>query len=207
MTDGKNFVQFNSDRQYGQNQYATGYIKGDNGKPPLGKGLRWIINKTNYHDTKIHKDDEVRFDLRWNFYKLLLMLGLDDHAENMVSTIKDFGELRSSDPSHYEYLLACYGFVCTDLEVPDHYNGHFSSHGDKMYQYRDKWIESGIPWFHGVVCYTLAISVYPREIGNTKNGWVCPSDWVIQNYTDGKKLQECMADHTLIHTETMLKWG
>lgn len=196
MTNSSNsdFVLFNEQQQFGQTQYASRYIEGKDGRPNLGCGLRWAGDFFNYHTIRIHKDDVMRFDLRFRVYTALKELGMDDHLSNMLSKILEYGESRMSDPSHYDYLEYFYSTVCSNLCEPDVYKGNFSSSGDKMYQYRDRWERAGVPWFHGVVCYMLMDSVYPNTVRQTNAGWIDPAQWVIDNYKTGLCLYAAMIE-------------
>jgi len=55
--------------------------------------------------------------------------------------------------------------------------GIVSAHGDKCYQYKNKWLEAGIPFFYGVAIYFLT---YTKEIGDIPK--YESSQWVIDNY-------------------------
>lgn len=196
--DLKDYVEFNANREFGQTQYASAYIDGDISRPNLGHGLRFINNDgRSYHGWFIHKDDAERFRIRINFYKALMAYGTSSQIVEFTQVIEEHGDIRAADPSHYDYLSHFYAHICEILDVRDHYNGSFSSNGDKMSQYRDVWEKAGIPWFHGAVCYMLMDSVYTKEVRTTPNGWVDPAKWVIDNYRGGHNLSRGMIENNI----------
>ena len=90
--------------------------------------------------------------------------------------------------SHYawleENLDAFFISLGMDIERYGNARGWNIAHGDKCYQYRDRWAQHGIPFPHGVAIYYLTYtSQYGKESRETDNGWVAPCDWVIDNYT------------------------
>lgn len=191
----EDYVEFNKDGKLGQNQYASRYIDGRHSSPNLGNGLRFIGDTRNYHDIKIHKDDVARFEVRCLVYKTLIWNGMWEQASLLVDKVIKYGESHLGDPSHYDYLTYFYSKVCENLGVEDRYMGAFTSNGDKMYQYRDRWEKAGVPWFHATVCYLLMDSVYHHEVRDTPNGWVDPAQWVIDNYKSGHNLFRGMIEN------------
>lgn len=59
------YKPFNETREFGQNQYASRYITGTDGKPNLGEGLRFKGDVSDYHSLYIHQDDEEEFRKRF----------------------------------------------------------------------------------------------------------------------------------------------
>jgi hypothetical protein len=60
-----NFGDFARNQVGMQCQYASHYLRGLDGYPNLGTGLRFTNDKTgNYHDILIHKDDAILFKER-----------------------------------------------------------------------------------------------------------------------------------------------
>jgi len=63
------------------------------------------------------------------------------------------------------------------------YCGIISAHGDKCYSYRAIWHSYNIPFEHGIAIYLLSYCFpFSEEVRNTKNGWVKPDQWVVNNY-------------------------
>lgn len=55
--------------------------------------------------------------------------------------------------------------------------------GDKIYQYKYKFEKNNIPFFHGVAMYLmLDFPPYSSQVRETQNGFISPSDWIIENY-------------------------
>lgn len=66
---------------------------------------------------------------------------------------------------------------------PGAHVGSASAHGDKCSQYRENWLQNGIPFPHGAALYLLTYErPYSLEARQTPNGWVPPGDWVVTNY-------------------------
>lgn len=60
--------------------------------------------------------------------------------------------------------------------------GMISSHGDKVYGYREQFKKAGLPFNYGVAIYLLTyMHPWSDEVRETKNGWVAPCDWVVAN--------------------------
>lgn len=60
--------------------------------------------------------------------------------------------------------------------------GIITAHGDKMYGYRDQWEAAGLHFAHGcAICMLTYCSPYGNEVRETKEGWIAPGDWVVQN--------------------------
>ena len=69
-----NFGDFARKELNMQCQYASHYLRGLNGYPDLGKGLRFTNGKTgNYHEICIHKDDALVFKKRMGEYNKKLL--------------------------------------------------------------------------------------------------------------------------------------
>lgn len=86
--------------------------------------------------------------------------------------------------NHYKYL---------DLVLPDFFKkvginwdwnaDIVGAHGDKGYGYKDKWEKHRIPFHKGMAVYLMTYCrPYAKEVRETEQGWVDPSDWVIENY-------------------------
>lgn len=56
-------------------------------------------------------------------------------------------------------------------------SGLVDAHGDKTDQYRDRWEEAGVPYFHGALIYLLT---FTDQLGDTPKHQSC--EWVIENY-------------------------
>lgn len=61
--------------------------------------------------------------------------------------------------------------------------GIISAHGDKVYQYKKYWEESGVPFYHGAAIYLLT---YTKELGETPKH--LSNQWVVDNYQRYKSL-------------------
>lgn len=93
--------------------------------------------------------------------------------------------------SHYDYLDRTFPSFLKKLGInfEDRCPGIIVSHGDKCYAYEGKWEENNISFEHGVSLYLLTyLRPWSEEVRETKNGWVDPSDWVINNYEKFKDL-------------------
>ena len=100
--------------------------------------------------------------------------------------------------SHYHFLEEHFDTILSRMgkhDVVGKY-GSFVSSGDKYRQYQDKWGKANIPYFHGAAMYHLMEMFYLDEIRQTKNGWVDPWQWVIDNYNSGHTLSQYMNDLT-----------
>lgn len=99
--------------------------------------------------------------------------------------------------SHYKWLDKYLPVFFAKLNIiPNHpasTAGIISAHGDKCYTYRDKWEKAGVHFFHGVAIYLCSyLNRYSDEVRDTPNGWVDPSQWVIDNYREGHKFAELL---------------
>lgn len=96
--------------------------------------------------------------------------------------------------SHYDWLAENLQDFYKKLNI-DSGNRSIIAHGDKCYGYRDKWNEANIPFPHGVAIYLLTYEKpFDKESRNTKNGWVDPWKWVIDNYKRFKPLLNEVGD-------------
>ena len=60
--------------------------------------------------------------------------------------------------------------------------GIITAHGDKCYSYRTTFEKAGISFPHGVAIYLLTYcNPFADEVRETKNGWVAPIDWIVEN--------------------------
>ncbi len=87
--------------------------------------------------------------------------------------------------SHYDWLGEHLTTFLTNLNFPypDQRTSWISAHGDKCYNYKQRWKEHGVPFDHGVAIYLLSYHrPYSVEVRETENGWVDPVTWVINNY-------------------------
>lgn len=85
--------------------------------------------------------------------------------------------------SHYEYLEKNFFVISSALGINAmQYNGMIVAHGDKADSFRTTFEDAGIHFYKGVAIYLLTyIKPYSDECRQTKNGWVDPGKWVIQN--------------------------
>jgi hypothetical protein len=86
--------------------------------------------------------------------------------------------------SHYKWLEIHLPSFFWNCGVPWQGNeGIITAHGDKCYSYRQKWLQAGIPFEHGVAVYLLTYCLpYSKEVRDTEKGWVAPNDWVEKHY-------------------------
>lgn len=93
--------------------------------------------------------------------------------------------------SHYTWLEVNFPTVLKNLGLDEHIkyvNSIISADGDKCYCYQHKWKLNNIPFSHGVALYLLTnIPPYDAEVRQTKNGWISPDNWVINNYDKFKQ--------------------
>ena len=89
----------------------------------------------------------------------------------------------ASRVNHYDWLdRNLSAFLQKNGVQPIAVEGIISADGDKCYGARKRWEENGIPFERGVAMYILSkFSPYSDEVRDTKDGWVDPFDWVIQN--------------------------
>ena len=79
------------------------------------------------------------------------------------SYLKDFFKILNLDPNLTESII-----------VAD---------GDKCQLYKKIWKDCRIPYKHGVAMYLITkFQPYCNEVRETKNGWVYPDSWVVNNY-------------------------
>ena len=87
--------------------------------------------------------------------------------------------------SHYKWLelyLPKFLKDCNVLGGWDANVGIIAAHGDKFYQYREQFAKAGLHFAHGCAIGLLTYcSPYSRESRETKNGWVAPVDWIVDN--------------------------
>lgn len=89
--------------------------------------------------------------------------------------------------NHYEFLDKYFDIFYTKFTGFTGGSGLLVSDGDKCSQYRQEWEDSGIPFSHGVAIYLLLKDEpYTNQVRETKDGWVCPAEWVIENYKQFK---------------------
>ena len=87
--------------------------------------------------------------------------------------------------NHYDWLDEHLPTFFKNVGVSFEKNaGIIVAHGDKCYQYRDRWEFEYIPFDHGVAIYLLSyVHPYADEVRETvDNTWVDPKEWVIANY-------------------------
>lgn len=85
--------------------------------------------------------------------------------------------------NHYKYaeehLLAFWEKL--GVEYPGG-RGILGAHGDKGSGYSWAWEKAGIPFHKGMMIYYLTyMRPFNQEVRETKNGWVDPGQWVIDN--------------------------
>lgn len=61
-------------------------------------------------------------------------------------------------------------------------HGNLTAHGDKGSCYEGKWARAGIHYFHGMAILLSSYDIHRNEVRDTKDGWVDPCQWVIDNY-------------------------
>jgi hypothetical protein len=88
--------------------------------------------------------------------------------------------------NHYKYLERVLPQFFEDCTVNGGWKanvGIIVSHGDKGYQYRDRWEEAGIEFPKAIAIYLLTYCApYAYEVRETETGWVDVGDWVVKNY-------------------------
>jgi len=96
--------------------------------------------------------------------------------------------------NHYVFLDRHFDTILTRMGREDmiRFRGNFSASGDKYYSYQDRWEKAGVPWFHGAAMYHLMELLYGNEVRDTRQGWVDPWRWVIDNYKSGHNLSQYM---------------
>lgn len=85
--------------------------------------------------------------------------------------------------NHYEYLERVLPDFFESVGLTwDLYPGIIGAHGDKCYSYRSQIEEAGMTFGQGVAIYMLTYcKPYSLESRETKNGWVAPIDWIVEN--------------------------
>lgn len=85
--------------------------------------------------------------------------------------------------SHYNYLEENLQKFFEANGVNWQYNkGIIVAHGDKCESYKQKWLSADIPFPQGVAIYLIAYNApFSAEVRDTKNGWVDPGQWVVDN--------------------------
>ena len=64
----------------------------------------------------------------------------------------------------------------------NHQRGIIVAHGDKGDGYKCRWESAGIPFAHAMCIYLLGYcQPFSSEVRETRNGWVDPCQWVIDN--------------------------
>jgi len=97
---------------------------------------------------------------------------------------KDIHGYDSKYRSHYAYLDAhLKEFLAkVDIDMDICCPGIIHCHGDKGYSYRDQWNKGELHFFHGMAIYLLTyLRPFSDEVRETKDGWVDPSRWVLEN--------------------------
>jgi hypothetical protein len=88
--------------------------------------------------------------------------------------------------NHYEWLEENFPNFLSKLGLEEqikYSNAIITADGDKCYGYKFVWENNGIPFVHGCAIYLISkIYPYSEEVRETKNGFVAPSVWVINNY-------------------------
>ncbi len=89
--------------------------------------------------------------------------------------------------NHYTWLDSHFDQFLDNMKHPRHgesFNGMIVAHGDKCYGYKPDWAQVGIPFEHGVAMYLLTyLHPWSSEVRETKDRWVDPWVWVIENYS------------------------
>jgi len=86
--------------------------------------------------------------------------------------------------NHYDWLRENLPHILDNLSInPSWSEGLITGHGDKCDGYKERWEQHGIPFPHGVAYYLLTrIEPWSEEVRQTKDGWVDPGEWVLDNY-------------------------
>lgn len=81
-------------------------------------------------------------------------------------------------------FLGNLGIDCLDKG----YSGIIIAHGDKCEQYKKRWEDAGVPYYHGACLYLLSHSFTPwcHTVRKTPKGWIDPCQWVIDHYSEFK---------------------
>lgn len=62
-------------------------------------------------------------------------------------------------------------------------DGLIVAHGDKGYQYKDRWAAEGVPFNQGMAIYLLTYLLpWSYSVRETNEGWVDPCEWVVKHY-------------------------
>ena len=85
--------------------------------------------------------------------------------------------------NHYEYLERVLPDFFESVGLTwDLYIGIIVAHGDKCYSFRVRFELAGLTFGQGVAIYLLTYcKPFSLESRETKDGWVSPFDWVIDN--------------------------
>lgn len=86
--------------------------------------------------------------------------------------------------NHYKYLDKYLADFFRSIGLTkDQWIGMSGAHGDKCYQYKEKWANAGIEFPHGAAIY-LASYCYPFSEETRNPGQPHVSDWVISKYSE-----------------------
>jgi len=86
--------------------------------------------------------------------------------------------------NHYKYLERHLPEIFEKVGINWDWNkGIISAHGDKGYGYKNLWKEAEIEFPHAMAIYLISYcKPYSEEVRNTKDGWIKPDQWVVDNY-------------------------
>ena len=93
-------------------------------------------------------------------------------------------ECPSLRPMWFTWLERNFGTFIERLDIDRSFaSGAIVCDGDKCGSFKYQWEEANIPFEKGVAMYLITkMSPYIDEVRDTKNGWVDPGTWVVDNY-------------------------
>lgn len=90
---------------------------------------------------------------------------------------------------HYSFLYSYMQRFLDKLGIKEDPAKMISEVGFQCDLYKKEWKEKGIPFEEGALVYMLTFfSPYKSAVRHTLNGFVKPSDWVMQNYPQFKEI-------------------
>lgn len=95
--------------------------------------------------------------------------------------------------NHYNYIEENGQQFSSDVKSPFDISTMLVAHGDKCYQYKDKWKKHGVPFHIGVMIYLLSyILPWSSTVRKTDNGWVLPDNWVVDMFHNNQEIKDAV---------------